>query len=137
MRLIIHLPIPLSSSCRTLCLSFTLFIYILFMRLNAACSHSHNSISTNGSVYGYSYVQAAFVSIKISVSTYLKSADDFDNKYINSTSDSWVFDYSRSRCYAHFCQDKISNQLIKYICFRYASAKCPAQVPSVIHAWSS
>lgn len=29
-----------------------------------------------------------------------------------------------------------SNQLIKYICFRYASAKCPAQVPGVLRAWS-
>lgn len=72
----------------------------------------------------------------IPVSIYLKSADHFDDKYISSTSDSWVFDYSGSRCYAHFRQDKISNQLIKYICFHYASAKCPAQVPGVLHAWS-
>lgn len=53
---------------------------------------------------------------KIPTNIYLKSADLFDDKYIISTGDSWVFDYSGSRCYAHFRQDKISNRLIKYIC---------------------
>lgn len=87
------------------------------------------------SIYASVFVER-ILNVNIPASIYLKSADFFDDKYINSTSDSWVFDYSGSRCYAHYRQDKISNQLIKYICFRYASAKCPAQVPGVLHAWS-
>lgn len=91
--------------------------------------------ASNSNIYTPVFVES-ILKVNIPVSIYLKSADHFDDKYISSTSDSWVFDYSGSRCYAHFRQDKISNQLIKYICFHYASAKCPAQVPGVLHAWS-
>ncbi|EMQ6030203.1 site-specific integrase [Escherichia coli] len=91
--------------------------------------------ASNSNIYTPVFVES-ILKVNILVSIYLKSADHFDDKYISSTSDSWVFDYSGSRCYAHFRQDKISNQLIKYICFHYASAKCPAQVPGVLHAWS-
>lgn len=98
-------------------------------RINKQLNHSNKTIYTSVFIERIS-------KINMPVRIYLKSADYFDDKYINSTSDSWVFDYSGSRCYAHFRQDKISNQLIKYICFRYASGKCPAQVPGVLHAWS-
>ncbi|MEI7175051.1 site-specific integrase [Pectobacterium carotovorum] len=90
---------------------------------------------SSSTIYASVFVERIF-NVNIPASIYLKSADFFDDKYINSTSDSWVFDYSGSRCYAHYRQDKISNQLIKYICFHYASAKCPAQIPRVLHAWS-
>ncbi|MFM0851028.1 hypothetical protein QU877_07515, partial [Escherichia coli] len=79
--------------------------------------------ASNSNIYTPVFVES-ILKVNIPVSIYLKSADHFDDKYISSTSDSWVFDYSGSRCYAHFRQDKISNQLIKYICFHYASAKC-------------
>ncbi|WP_244591367.1 hypothetical protein [Escherichia coli] len=90
---------------------------------------------SNSTIYTPAFVES-ISKVDIPAGIYLKSADYFDDKYINSTSDSWVFDYSGSRCYAHFRRDKISNQLTKYICFRYASAKCPAQIPGVLHAWS-
>lgn len=82
---------------------------------------------SNSTIYTPAFVES-ISKVDIPAGIYLKSADYFDDKYINSTSDSWVFDYSGSRCYAHFRRDKISNQLTKYICFRYASAKCPAQI---------
>lgn len=85
-------------------------------RINKQLNHSNKTIYTSVFIERIS-------KINMPVRIYLKSADYFDDKYINSTSDSWVFDYSGSRCYAHFRQDKISNQLIKYICFRYASGK--------------
>ncbi|EHT8030577.1 hypothetical protein K1D65_00075 [Escherichia coli] len=88
---------------------------------------------SNSTIYTPAFVES-ISKVDIPAGIYLKSADYFDDKYINSTSDSWVFDYSGSRCYAHFRRDKISNQLTKYICFRYASAKCPAQIPGVLHA---
>ena len=90
---------------------------------------------SNNTIYTSVFIES-ISKINIPVSIYLKSASHFDDKYINSTSDSWVYDYSGSRCYAHFRQDKISNQLIKYICFRYASSKCPSLIPSLLHAWS-
>ncbi|EOZ3732080.1 site-specific integrase [Klebsiella pneumoniae] len=90
---------------------------------------------SNGIIYTSAFVET-ISKVDIPAVIYLKSAGCFDDKYINSTSDSWVFDYSGSRCYAHFRRDKISNRLTKYICFRYASAKCPAQIPDVLHAWS-
>lgn len=83
--------------------------------------------ASNSKIYTPVFVES-ILKVNIPASIYLKLADHFDDKYINSTSDSWVFDFSGSRCYAHFRQDKISNQIIKYICFHYASAKCPAQV---------
>ena len=75
--------------------------------------------ASNSNIYTPVFVES-ILKVNIPVSIYLKSADHFDDKYIISTSDSWVFDYSGSRRYAHFRQDKISNQLIKYICFHYA-----------------
>ena len=78
--------------------------------------------ASNSKIYTPVFVES-ILKVNIPASIYLKLADHFDDKYINSTSDSWVFDFSGSRCYAHFRQDKISNQIIKYICFHYASAK--------------
>ncbi len=89
----------------------------------------------NSIIYTPAFIDR-FSKTNIPVDIHLKSADIFDDKYITSISDSWVFDYSGSRCYAHFRKDEISNRLVKYICFHYASTKCPAQVPSVLHAWS-
>lgn len=66
--------------------------------------------ASNSNIYTPVFVES-ILKVNIPVSIYLKSADHFDDKYISSTSDSWVFDYSGSRCYAHFRQDKISNQL--------------------------
>lgn len=66
-------------------------------RINKQLNESNSTIYTSVFVESISKVN-------IPAGIYLKSADYFDDKYINST----------------------SNQLIKYICFRYASAKCPA-----------
>ncbi len=81
--------------------------------------------ASNSNIYTPVFVES-ILKVNIPVSIYLKSADHFDDKYISSTSDSWVFDYSGSRCYAHFRQDKISNQLIQI----YLLPLCICQVSS-------
>ncbi|VED46181.1 putative carnitine operon oxidoreductase [Escherichia coli] len=67
--------------------------------------------ASNSNIYTPVFVES-ILKVNIPVSIYLKSADHFDDKYISSTSDSWVFDYSGSRCYAHFGND--SNLLIVF-----------------------
>ena len=52
---------------------------------------------SNGIIYTSAFVET-ISKVDIPAVIYLKSAGCFDDKYINSTSDSWVFDYSGRRC---------------------------------------
>ncbi len=46
--------------------------------------------ASNSNIYTPVFVES-ILKVNIPVSIYLKSADHFDDKYISSTSDSWVF----------------------------------------------
>lgn len=82
-------------------------------------SFDHALKSDEGnSVYPPDLAQAIF-ELDIPDRIYLKTAMEFDDKYIVSKGDKWAFDYSGSRRYLVFNQDHISNKLNKYICFKY------------------
>ncbi|PHM22605.1 hypothetical protein [Xenorhabdus budapestensis] len=66
---------------------------------------------------------------------YLNNADSFDDKYISTQENYWVYDYSGCRHCVRFNLDKNSNQLLKFICFHYASTRSPYQLPSLQQAW--
>ncbi len=72
------------------------------------------------SVYPPDLAKAIF-ELDIPDRIYLKTAMEFDDKYIVNKGNKWTFDYSGSRRYLVFNQDYISNKLNKYICFKYAS----------------
>ncbi|MBN6398054.1 site-specific integrase, partial [Escherichia coli] len=71
------------------------------------------------SVYPPDLAKAIF-ELDIPDRIYLKTAMEFDDKYIVNKGNKWTFDYSGSRRYLVFNQDYISNKLNKYICFKYA-----------------
>ncbi|WP_318013083.1 site-specific integrase, partial [Pectobacterium versatile] len=66
---------------------------------------------------------------------YLKTAMEFDDRYIINKEKKWAFDYSGSRRYLVFNQDDISNKLNKYICFKYASTRFPTLLPLLLFDW--
>lgn len=74
------------------------------------------------SVYPPDLAKAIF-ELDIPDRIYLKTAMEFDDKYIVNKGNKWTFDYSGSRRYLVFNQDYISNKLNKYICFKYASTR--------------
>ncbi|MEM0674892.1 site-specific integrase [Dickeya oryzae] len=74
--------------------------------------------------------------LRIPLEIHLKSADIFDDKYITSEDNDWIFDYSGNRLYIHFKKDKNSKRLLKYILFHYASTRSPASLYRVYQAWS-
>ena len=98
-------------------------------------SFDHALKSDEGnSVYPPDLAQAIF-ELDIPDRIYLKTAMEFDDKYIVSKGDKWAFDYSGSRRYLVFNQDHISNKLNKYICFKYASTRFPTKLPALHLDW--
>lgn len=86
------------------------------------------------SVYPPDLAQAIF-ELDIPDRIYLKTAMEFDDKYIINKGNKWAFDYSGSRRYLVFNQDHISNKLNKYICFKYASTRFPTKLPALHLDW--
>lgn len=66
---------------------------------------------------------------------YLKTAMEFDDRYIINKENKWAFDYAGSRRYLVFNQDDITNKLNKYICFKYASTRFPTLLPLLLLDW--
>ena len=88
------------------------------------------------SVYPPDLAKAIF-ELDIPDRIYLKTAMEFDDKYIVNKGNKWTFDYSGSRRYLVFNQDYISNKLNKYICFKYASTRFPTKLPALHLDWRS
>lgn len=86
------------------------------------------------SVYPPDLAKAIF-ELDIPDRIYLKTAMEFDDKYIVNKGNKWTFDYSGSRRYLIFNQDYISNKLNKYICFKYASTRFPTKLPALHLDW--
>ncbi|HFI8806967.1 TPA: site-specific integrase, partial [Escherichia coli] len=86
------------------------------------------------SVYPPDLAKAIF-ELDIPDRIYLKTAMEFDDKYIVNKGNKWTFDYSGSRRYLVFNQDYISNKLNKYICFKYASTRFPTKLPALHLDW--
>lgn len=73
--------------------------------------------------------------LKIPERIYLKTAREFDDRYIINAVNRWTFNYSGSRRYLCFKQDDVSNQLTKYFCFKYASTRFPTHLPLLLLDW--
>ena len=86
------------------------------------------------SVYPPDLAKAIF-ELDIPDRIYLKTAMEFDDKYIVNKGNKWTFDYSGSRRYLVFNQDYISNKLNKYICFKYASTRFSTKLPALHLDW--
>lgn len=86
------------------------------------------------SVYPPDLAKAIF-ELDIPDRIYLKTAMEFDDKYIVNKGNKWTFDYSGSRRYLVFNQDYTSNKLNKYICFKYASTRFPTKLPALHLDW--
>ncbi|EJA2537853.1 TPA: hypothetical protein JDY38_26870 [Citrobacter freundii] len=67
---------------------------------------------------------------------FLKSSSDFDDKHIHNGENKWVFYYSGSKRYVYFKLDKLTNTLLKYFCFKYASTMFPTFLPVLSYQWT-
>lgn len=67
---------------------------------------------------------------------FLKSSSDFDDKHINNDWNRWAFYYSGSKRYVYFKLDELTNTLLKYFCFKYASTMFPTFLPELSHQWT-
>ncbi|HCD9613250.1 site-specific integrase [Klebsiella aerogenes] len=67
---------------------------------------------------------------------FLKSSSDFDDKHIHNDGDEWVFYYSGSKRYVYFKLDELTNALLKYFCFKYASTMFPTVLPILSYQWT-
>lgn len=67
---------------------------------------------------------------------FLKSSNDFDDTHIHNEGDRWVFYFSGSRRYVKFNLDEMSNAILKYFCFKYASTMFPTFLPVLSHQWA-
>ncbi|EFI6484994.1 site-specific integrase, partial [Escherichia coli] len=67
---------------------------------------------------------------------FLKSCSDFDDKHIHNEGDEWLFYYSGSKRYVYFKLDELTNTLLKYFCFKYASTMFPTALPILSHHWT-
>ncbi|MCV5348725.1 site-specific integrase, partial [Escherichia coli] len=65
-----------------------------------------------------------------------KSSNDFDDTHIHNEGDRWVFYFSGSRRYVKFNLDEMSNAILKYFCFKYASTMFPTFLPVLSHQWA-
>lgn len=63
--------------------------------------------------------------IKIPERIHLKSAGEFDDKFIFSAGPRWTFQYAGSRRHISFIPDGIAEKLTKYLCLIYASTRMP------------
>lgn len=79
-----------------------------------------------------SKLKSLFIPEKI----FLKSSSDFDDKHINNEGDKWVFYYSGSKRYVYFKLDDLTNTLLKYFCFKYASTMFPTFLPVLSYQWA-
>ncbi|WP_324724441.1 hypothetical protein [Lelliottia sp. JS-SCA-14] len=75
-------------------------------------------------------------SLVIPQNIFLKSSSDFDDKHIHNEGDKWVFYYSGSKRYVYFKLDELTNTLLKYFCFKYASTMFPTFLPVLSHQWT-
>lgn len=67
---------------------------------------------------------------------FLKSSGDFDDKHIHNEGDKWGFYYSGSKRYVYFKLDELTNTLLKYFCFKYASTMLPTCLPLLSNQWT-
>ena len=67
---------------------------------------------------------------------FLKSSSDFDDKDIYNEGDKWNYYYSGSKRYVYFKLDGLTNNLLKYFCFKYASTMFPTFLPVLTHQWT-
>lgn len=75
--------------------------------------------------------------IKIPERIHLKSAGEFDDKFIFSAGPRWTFQYAGSRRHISFIPDGIAEKLTKYLCLIYASTRMPTYLPNFSHYWKS
>lgn len=80
-------------------------------------------------------LHVAILKLKIPEKIYLKSANEFDDKYIYTTKERWSFYYSGSQRYLIFDLDMVSNKLTQYFCFKYASTKIATSLPMLLWNW--
>ncbi|MDM5131211.1 site-specific integrase [Aeromonas piscicola] len=73
--------------------------------------------------------------IKIPQRIFLKTASEFDDKFILTTGNRWVFYYSGSRRYLLFPHNEITAKLTQYFCFKYASTKIPTHLQNLLYDW--
>lgn len=100
-------------------------------------SHNKNVlVSDNGASIYPSELMNFICHLKIPERIYLKTAREFDDRYIINAVNKWTFDYSGSRRYLCFKQDEVSNQLTKYFCFKYASTRFPTHLPLLLLDWT-
>ena len=85
-----------------------------------AANQTGSSTHKESSIYSPA-LAAAIHNLQIPEKVFLKVADKFDDKYLNTAGNRWVIDYSGSHRYVYFKQDDLSNVLVKYICFKYIS----------------
>ncbi|RZN16793.1 hypothetical protein [Escherichia sp. E14S1] len=99
--------------------------------------HNKNAlVSDNGASIYPSELMNFICHLKIPERIYLKTAREFDDRYIINAVNKWTFDYSGSRRYLCFKQDEVSNQLTKYFCFKYASTRFPTHLPMLLLDWT-
>ncbi|WP_240946976.1 hypothetical protein [Dickeya zeae] len=97
---------------------------------------SENTFMTDVGVSMYSSSLAkAILEVDIPDRIYLRSAMEFDDRYIINSDNKWVFNYAGSRRGLLFKQDEVSNKLIKYICFKYASTRFATKLPTLHFDW--
>ncbi|MEI7239998.1 site-specific integrase [Pectobacterium brasiliense] len=99
-------------------------------------SSSKNTLMSDVGVSMYSSdLTKAILELNIPERIYLKTAMEFDDRYIINAGNKWEFYYAGSRRYLLFKQDDVSNKLIKYICFKYASTRFPTRLPTLYLGW--
>lgn len=100
-----------------------------------AANQTGSSTHKESSIYSPA-LAAAIHNLQIPEKVFLKVADKFDDKYLNTAGKRWVIDYSGSHRYVYFKQDDLSNVLVKYICFKYISTRLPTYLPSLSADWN-
>ncbi|CNB71991.1 Uncharacterised protein [Yersinia intermedia] len=99
-------------------------------------SQNENSLICDNKTSIYHCELKSFIfDLEIPERIYLRSAREFDDRYIINAINKWIFDYSGSRRYLSFKQDDVSNKLIKYFCFKYALTKFPTHLPLLLFDW--
>ncbi|WP_052198339.1 site-specific integrase [Pectobacterium fontis] len=99
-------------------------------------SSSKNTLMSDVGISMYSSdLTKAILDLNIPERIYLKTAMEFDDRYIINAGNKWEFYYAGSRRCLLFKQDNVSNKLIKYICFKYASMRFPTRLPTLYLDW--
>lgn len=81
-------------------------------------------------------LSSKLVSLVIPERIFLKSSSNFDDTHIHNKGSKWVFYYSGSKRYVYFKLDELTNTLLKYFCFKYASTMFPTFLPVLSHQWA-